>query len=1166
MSNDPVILFYTSNDQELSGRMAALVKERGVPVQVKVITSSSALYNALAEGNVALLVVFPAAPEISLKNKEVNLPPVLLVGDTGLSENDLPEDIAVSRIEPGQEHDFLFMLSLLNGQPVNRSHYDEPDAGLWKKIIKSAEEYIVVTQGDYLVFFNDRIPEIFQADPEYIRSHPYWEFVHPDDFSLLREMREKRLKGNMDRVPYRFRIRSRKGEDVWVENIGYSIRWQGEPATLNFLVPIGEQIKAEKKVQRTEEFLQDIIEFSPLGLAILDDEMRFVQVNRSLCERTGMTVQKLEGKKIKDIPIFRESGIIEKLYLEKKGEEYNGLGAEVSLECSDETVRDCLVSRYYSMINNRTILWFTEVTEKNHMVDDLRQSERKYRNLMENMHEGTLAIDEDGKILESNYSLRKLLGYSDDEMSSKSYWDLTPSFWQPLEKKIIEELLEENREKKYEKEFLKKDGDLIITEVHISLREETVNDKKCIWMFVRDITQEKNNEKEILERELKYRTILEYSPLPLMSEDFSALREQIMQLGDLGVEDIQKYLNKHPEVVKEMLRKVRPLEASQKALEFFEVSSTNEIAEMYKNQELSDDLVTALTRLVIDFLKGDNIFEGEITSLTKNGKKKNVIIRWVLVPGHELSWDMVLVAISDLTERLAYQEQLQVLSSAVNNSPASVVITNPQGDIEYVNPKFSEVTGYSAEEAIGQNPRILKSGNLPDSFYKDLWQTISRGEVWRGEFENKKKNGEIFWELASITGIKNEKGEIAYYVAIKEDITERKNTELELLRAKEKAEESDRLKTAFLANMSHEIRTPLNAIIGFTEMLRTDTLEPELREEYFAIINQSSQALLKLIDDIIDVAKIEAGHIRIIPHKVDITGLLNELYTIIQRDLSVNGKDVVARLTVPWDKEFMISIDSFRLKQVMLNILNNAVKFTDQGEIEFGYRLKGKDTIEFFVRDTGIGIPADQHKVIFERFRQADGSSTRKYGGTGLGLWVSRNLVELMGGTIRVLSEPGRGATFLVKLPLDKDAEIPEHVPEQPADKQTIADWRNKKILIAEDNDSNYEYLKAVLSVKKAMLVRAYDGKEALDLLRDHEDVDLVLMDIQMPVLNGYEATRLIKKFKPDLPVIAQTAYAMSEDRERIIRAGCDEYIAKPIQPRKLLSLLEKFLIREKPL
>ncbi len=1162
MDNIPVILLFDSENTDFSGRLASMVQDHGMDVELRPVNDRDTLIREISEHTISLLIIVGGDSLPFFKGLEEAFPPVLLIGDAGKSDFSFPKGTMVKQIMPDHDEDLLFMLSLVSGGREKRKKTNEPDAALLNRIFNSAEEYILVTQGDYLVFFNDKIPDVFQADAEYILTHPFWEFVHPDDAALLMEMREKRLKGTIDRVSYRFRIRNIKGENYWVENRGYRIEWHGKPATLNFLIPIGNQIEAEKKARKTEEFIQDIIEFSPLGLAILDYEMRIVRVNHSLCEKMGLTLDSVVGKKIEEIPVFKASEIIEKLSLERTGESLNGLNAEITLNREGDDVRACLVYRYFSSIENQTILWFTDVTEKNRMLEDLRISERKYRNLMKNMHEGTLSFKMEGKILESNVSLRKLLGYNEDEIARMSYWDLTPSFWQPMEKKILEALLKEGKMKKYEKEFLKRDGNLIITEIHAFVRY-LAGGKKSVWMFVRDITLEKKNEKELLERELRYRTILEYSPLPLMSEDFSALREYVWQLGNMGVKDIKAYLNKHPEVVREMIRKIKTLEASQKAMEFFEVSSAEELGDIYRKQELSDEMVVTLTTLIITFLRGDNVFEGEITSLTKKGKKKNVIIRWVLVPGHELSWDMVLVALSDLTERLAYQEQLQVLSSAVDNSPVSVVITNPQGDIEYVNPKFCEVTGYSAEEAIGQNPRILKSGNLPDSFYKNLWQTISRGEVWQGEFENKKKNGELYWELASITGIKNEKGEIAYYVAIKEDITERKNTELELIRAKEKAEESDRLKTAFLANMSHEIRTPLNAIIGFTEMLRAEKLDPQVREEYFNIINQSSQALLKLIDDIIDVAKIEAGHIRIVPHKVDITGMINELFTIIQRDLSVSGKEVKALLTIPWEREFIINVDSFRLKQVLLNMLNNAVKFTERGEIEFGYRVKGDATIEFFVRDTGIGIPTDQHQVIFDRFRQADGSSTRKYGGTGLGLWVSRNLVELMGGTIRVLSEPGRGATFMVELPLGKDVDIPDMMTERPAERQSITDWRDKKILIAEDNDSNYEYLKAVLSVKKAVLVRAWDGKEVLELLREHQDVDLVLMDIQMPVLNGYEATKLIKKFKPEIPVIAQTAYAMSEDRERIIQAGCDEYIAKPIQPRKLLALIEKFLIAE---
>ena len=1166
MNDIPEIVFFEDKDSSaLPQRWRSLIKEQGLAVKVAEVTDGEALLEMIGEGRISLLVIFPGVEIPSFKGVKREMPPVLLVDRPALPAGQLPAGTVVNPLDGKDENSFLFMLRLMQQHQEKETLPERPDYDLLQRIFRSAEELILVTRGDHLVFFNDKVAQFLGKDAQYLREHSFWEFIHPDDIELLKEKREKRLTGELESVPYVFRIRTANGEISWMKITGYLIDWEGQPATLNFITPIDEKLQAEKKIRNMEAFLWEMLEFSPLGIIVLDREMTVVQINRSLSEKIGQEPDTLRGNKIQDIAVFSEAEFVEKLYLnEEQGDIRNEITAEITLNCPGNIVRDYLVSKYYSSVEGNMILWFTEVTEKNRIMNGLRRSEKRYRDLMETMHEGILGVDPEGNILESNDAVRNLLGYDKDGFREKKYQDVTPSFWQPLEKKIFRELFEDGAERKYEKEFIHADGSMIITEVHALRWNDLKDEGLSIWLFIRDITQEKSSERDILERELRYRTILEYSPLPLLSEDYSAVKEYLWQLGNLGVEDVDTYLKAHPDEVRKMAGLIRPLEASQKALEFFEVKTVEELADAYSNQDYPDEVIEKIAELFVAFLKGENVYEAEIISLTKYGDKRKVIVRWVLVPGHELSWDMVLVAITDLSERLQYEEQLQVLSRAISNSPVSVVITNAEGTIEFVNPKFTEVTGYTSEESIGQNPRILKSGNLPDSFYKNLWDTITQGKVWQGEFENKKKNGEIFWEHASISGIRNNKGEIAYYVAIKEDITERKKTELELIRAKEKAEESDRLKTAFLANMSHEIRTPLNAIIGFTGMLHTDTLEPQLREEYFAIINQSSQALLNLIDDIIDVSKIEAGHIRIIPHKIDITGLMKELYTGIKRDLLVNGKDVKASLTIPWGEEFIIHVDSFRLKQILQNILNNAVKFTEKGEIEFGYRLKSNDTmISFFVRDTGIGIPKDQQKVIFERFRQADDSSTRKYGGTGLGLWVSRNLVELMGGSVFVESDPGRGSVFYVDLPLDKDVEIPEGGREIPEEKKTVADWRDKKILIAEDNDSNYEFLKAVLSVKKAVLIRAYDGKEALDLIMEHEDVDLVLMDIQMPVLNGYEATKLIKKMKPDLPIIAQTAYAMSEDRNRIMQAGCDEYIAKPIQPRKMLSLIEKFLIKE---
>ncbi len=1167
MGGKNLILFFGSRDAVAeAAEWEHLVKEKAPMFEAYTSAVPEEAAKRMGEGTVVFLVVLPDADLDALIKETGEWPvdlPVLAV--TRRKEEPLPlsgEGLMRTVSLERAEEELRFLLSLL----VVGQDAEGPDYSLLRRIFESAVEFIVVISEDgRVVFFNDKVPEFLGMDPEEVRKSSFWDFIDRAEWNKVKRMRERRLAGKLENDLYKTRLYNpRTGRPFWAMVSGHRITWEGRPATLNFLMPIEEQIEAEQRVKDMEAFMHDLLEHSPLGLVVLDREMKVVRVNRSLLEKLGLTAEQLKGMHLWDTEIFRNTGITEKLHLKEKGPKYNGLSAEITIQGEDGVQRDCLVNRYFSPVEESLILWFTEVTEKNEILKGLRRSEKKYRDLLENMHEGTMAIDREGRILECNAAMGTLLGYGKEGLVGRSYWDITPAFWQPLEKKILRELFDERGEKRYEKEFVRDDGSLMVSGVYAALHEDLCDGESCIWFFIRDITQEKNNEKEILERELKYRTILEYSPLPLLSEDFSKVREYLWQLGNLGVENVRLYLQSHPDVVRKMIRWVRPLEASQKALEFFEVNSTDELAEVYRKQKISDDLIRVFIEVVATFLEGHNVYEGEIISKTRSNKEKNVILRWVLVPGHELSWDMVLVSITDLTERVEYEKQLKVLSSAVNNSPASVVITDPAGTILYVNPKFTEVTGYTAEEAIGRNPRILQSGNHTKSFYKELWSTISQGKEWRGEFENKKKNGEIYWELASITGIKNEKGEIVYYVAIKEDISERKKTELELIQAKEKAEESDRLKTAFLANMSHEIRTPLNAIIGFTEMLRSEELDPDLKKEYFDIINQSSQALLKLIDDIIDVAKIEAGHVRIVPHPTDLTGFLRELHTIVQRDLSLAGKNVEVSLDIPWEEEFIVNVDSFRLKQMMMNLLNNSVKFTEQGKIVFGYRVKREDMLEFFVEDTGIGIPVDQHEVIFDRFRQADDSTTRKYGGTGLGLWITRNLVELMGGRVRLRSEPGRGSVFYLEIPLDSKVNIPvQKEPLQPAGERKVSDWRDKKILIAEDNDSNYEYLKAVISVKKAVLLRAHDGKEALEILRERDDVDLVLMDIQMPVLNGYEATRLLKKFRPTLPVVAQTAYAMSEDREKVMRAGCDEYISKPIHPRKLLDLLGKYLEEE---
>jgi signal transduction histidine kinase/CheY-like chemotaxis protein len=377
----------------------------------------------------------------------------------------------------------------------------------------------------------------------------------------------------------------------------------------------------------------------------------------------------------------------------------------------------------------------------------------------------------------------------------------------------------------------------------------------------------------------------------------------------------------------------------------------------------------------------------------------------------------------------------------------------------------------------------------------------------------------------------------------------------ELLKAKEKAEESDRLKSAFLANMSHEIRTPMNAIVGFSDLLELDNLNQENRQKYAAIIRKSGIYLLSIISDIVEISHIEAGQVEKKESKVDIEALMDELYHTCRFTLSAE-KDIQIRIVKP-ELPFtgQMLTDVVKLKQIMINLLNNAMKFTLKGEISFGYFFEKGNEIIFFVKDTGIGIAPESQYVIFDRFRQLDSNLSHMNAGSGLGLSITKAYVELLGGKIEVSSETGKGSEFRVILPflfaeekfftespdMGKDASV------QPAE---------SIILVAEDEDVNWFYLNQVLQKYNYKSIRAENGQRAVELCRERNEISLVLMDIKMPVMNGFEALMKIKKEKPQLPVIAQTAYALPHDIEKL-KAEFDDYITKPINKELLIKKIE---------
>ncbi|MEI6174822.1 MAG: PAS domain S-box protein [Bacteroidota bacterium] len=525
--------------------------------------------------------------------------------------------------------------------------------------------------------------------------------------------------------------------------------------------------------------------------------------------------------------------------------------------------------------------------------------------------------------------------------------------------------------------------------------------------------------------------------------------------------------------------------------------------------------------------------------------------------------DQIAIVVSKKEGENRFQKEKALLDQLFEGSPEAIITIDHESKVIKVNSEFTRLFGYQQEEILNKNiDDLISTPEIKDDCIQ-ITNNALRGIITENETLRKHKDGHLIDVSIIVTPIVINGQNVGAY-GIYRDITDRRNIEKNLIAAKEKAEESDKLKSAFLSNMSHEIRTPMNAILGFSTLLSDPGVTVEERGEFIHIIKERGIDLLRIIDDIIDVAKIESGQIKVEIEDCLINLLLSNLVVTLNEVKRKTNKINVMLNCLPGnpDKEFSIRTDGNRLRQIMTNLIENALKFTDEGFVEFGYTLKktGTDSfIEFFVRDTGIGIPEEMHDVIFERFRQVDDTNTRKYGGTGLGLTISKNLIRLMGGEIRLSSESHQGTTFYVLFPLLlSKSKLSDSTKSTPS-LQSAQIWSDKVILIVEDEDSNFILLDRILKRTGAKLVWAKTGIEAIEFCNT-QHFDLVLMDIRMPGMDGYEATQAIKKDHPSLPIIAQTAYALKGERENSLAAGCDNYISKPIDTRELTSMLEKYL------
>lgn len=530
------------------------------------------------------------------------------------------------------------------------------------------------------------------------------------------------------------------------------------------------------------------------------------------------------------------------------------------------------------------------------------------------------------------------------------------------------------------------------------------------------------------------------------------------------------------------------------------------------------------------------------------------------------------------------EQTLRQLMVAVEQSPVGILMTNVQGGIEYVNSAFTQVSGYTFDEVRGQNPRILKSGLTPPEVYTDLWGTLLAGKVWKGEFTNRRKNGELFAEFCLISPVRGADGQISHYMATKEDITEKRENARELDRyrnhlealvderttqleeARAVAVEASQAKSVFLANMSHEIRTPMNAIMGMLHLMRRDTIDVQ-QHVRLDRIDAAARHLLSVINDILDLSKIEAGKLALEETRLHLPTLMDNTVAMLAERAADKGL-ALTLMPVRYDADLLG--DPTRVMQGLINFAGNAIKFTERGSVILSCDVIEESAVDVLLRlnvsDTGIGIAPEVLGRLFNAFEQADGSTTRKFGGTGLGLSITRSLAQLMGGQVGVESIPGQGSTFWFTARLRKAGQHLQAEPvaaETPPGEAIRRDFSGLPVLIVDDEMINREIAGEFLTETGLTVEFAENGLQAVELCRTH-DYALVFMDMQMPVMDGLTATAQIRRLPNGLtlPILAMTANAFAEDREVCLAAGMTDFIPKPIDPERMFATVYRSLLK----
>ena len=832
-----------------------------------------------------------------------------------------------------------------------------------------------------------------------------------------------------------------------------------------------------------------------------------------------------------------------------------------------------------------------DITQQTLALEKLKESEQDYKRLFDTAHDAILIISTDGEIvLDVNQQACNLYGYSREEFLGSSMMKLS------INPEFGDEQLKETKRVKRSHQFetiqKKKDGTIVYLEIIASILNYKGQD--AILSINHDLTQHKESEKAVQESERKYRFLAENSIDIIWTADanlvFTYISPSIEALTGYKPEEwigtnIRSHIKKEEfDLVKHKMKEEleKPKSNYSLILETKLIDVNNlEIEVEIMGSALHDDKFNLLgfqgsTRSITERKKSERI-QSAIYNISNAANTSDNLQKFILHIKNELSsiidtCNFYVALYNDITDvfNLPYMtdEKLttesfpadKTLTKYVLNTQKPLLATTKV--IKELEKNEDVVSGGADSEVWLGVPLIINKkaiGVLAVQSYDDK-NAYNESDLKMLEFVSVQISSSIHRkQIDQDLHKQNQEYEILNEELI-DSVSEIKKINHELGKAKEKAEESDRLKSAFLANMSHEIRTPMNGILGFTSLLSKPGLSGSIQNKYINIIQKSGYRMLHTVNDLMDISMIESGQVKTQNIKTDINETCNSLFAFFEPE--ANKKDLKLSLTkVLEDHETIIFTDSEKFYAILTNLIKNSIKYTHEGTIEVSC-CKKKDMLEFQVKDTGIGIPPERQEAVFDRFVQADIEDKEVYEGSGLGLAISKAYVEMLGGKIWLNSIPGRGSNFFFTIPYISAQEKPINTNNDKETDTSLELPSNLTILIAEDEIFAYEYLTLVLKKYNPKIIHVNTGLDAIEVFKQNPDIDLILMDIKMPVLDGYEATKKIRKFNEEVIIIAQTAYAQSSDYSKAIQSGCNDYISKPIDVEDLIVKIKKSLNR----